>query len=172
MRRFQDEISGKGSDRINSVRRSREIARRCTYHTRKKRGNTDLLTCVMGQTPLRPRPAFSQIFSAMADFRPGGSKPLRRGLTRTAPFRVGLKPASLPTLLKERCGIGVYYGISIFSSTKEDRPQVPADVKGRPFTMILCAFVCYHIRFFAIWQANSCFSPFFHHVPNRPESVQ
>ena len=49
----------------------------------------------------------------MAGFRPG-EKSLRRGLTRTAPFRVGLWPSSWPTLLKERCGIGVYYGISVF----------------------------------------------------------
>lgn len=51
--------------------------------------NTVLLTCVMGQLPLRSHPTFSQIFSAMAGFRPG-EKSLRCDLTRTAPFRVGL----------------------------------------------------------------------------------
>ena len=38
---------------------------------------------------LRPRPTFSQVVPAMANFCPSGFPP-QRGLTRTAPFRVGL----------------------------------------------------------------------------------
>ncbi len=43
-------------------------------HSQQKRcGNTGLLTCVGERASLlRPHPAFSQVFPAMADFRPGG----------------------------------------------------------------------------------------------------
>ena len=73
-----------------------EIARRCKYTIAVfPASNTVLLTCVRGQTPLRSLPAFSQIISAMADFRPGGQRPLRRDLARTAPFRVGISACFL-----------------------------------------------------------------------------
>lgn len=47
--------------------------------------NTVLLTCVMGQLPLRSHPTFSQTFSAMAGFRPGESN--RFGVTSRAQHR-------------------------------------------------------------------------------------
>ena len=76
MRRFQDLKSAAKlrQGRLVPVGRSREIARRCTYtHSKKRCGNTGLLTCVGERASLlRPHPAFSQVFPAMADFRPGG----------------------------------------------------------------------------------------------------
>ena len=72
MRRFQDEISGIDADQLLGPVQQ-EIARRRTYHSRfEKRCNTDLLTCVREHPLLRPRPAFSQVFPAMTDFRPSG----------------------------------------------------------------------------------------------------
>ena len=75
MRRFQDLKSAAKlrQGRLVPVGRSREIARRCTYTHSKSCGNTGLLTCVGERASLlRPHPAFSQVFPAMADFRPGG----------------------------------------------------------------------------------------------------
>ena len=62
--------------------------------------NTVLLTCVIGNPPLRPHPTFSQVFPAMANFRPGGS--LRFGVASRAQHRFvsAFLPASLPVLLK------------------------------------------------------------------------
>ena len=76
MRRFQDLKSAAKlrQGRLVPVGRSREIARRCTYHTQRKScGNTGLLTCVREQMLLRPHPTFSQVFPAMADICPGDS---------------------------------------------------------------------------------------------------
>ena len=54
--------------------------------TSEKRGNTGLLTCVREcQSLLRPHPTFSQVFPAMADFRPGGL--LRFGVASRAQHR-------------------------------------------------------------------------------------
>lgn len=99
---------------VISDRVQQEIARRCTYHARfKKRGNTDLLTCVRERNAPAPtsylltgRPCNGELSSRRI-------KSLRRGLTRTAPFRVGL-PAFFLRLSCPRtglCGIGMYYGM-------------------------------------------------------------
>ena len=76
MRRFQDLKSAAKlrQGRLVPVGRSREIARRCTYHTQRKScGNTGLLTCVREQMLLRPHPTFSQVSLQWRTFRPGDS---------------------------------------------------------------------------------------------------
>ena len=121
---LNSEISGTSSGRKSApAGRSREIARRCTYHTQRKScGNTGLLTCVREQMLLRPHPTFSQILSAMADICPGdqiaSAWPRAHSTVSCRHFCL------LPCLSysKERCGHGVYYGISIFSFTVNHRP--------------------------------------------------
>ena len=101
MRRFQDEISGKNADRAAlSGATGKSLTAAHTMHG-KSRGNTDLLTCVRETFfLLRPRPTFSQVVPAMANFRPGGS--LRFGVASRAQHRFvsAFLPASLPVLLK------------------------------------------------------------------------
>lgn len=89
MRRFQDEISGKNADRAAlSGATGKSLTAAHTMHG-KSRGNTDLLTCVIGNPPaptsylLTGHPCNGELSSRRI-------APLRRGLTRTAPFRVGL----------------------------------------------------------------------------------
>ena len=127
MRRFQDLKSAAKlrQGRLVPVGRSREIARRCTYHTQRKScGNTGLLTCVGERASLlRPHPAFSQVFPAMADFRPGGL--MTASVWPHAHSTVSCRHFCLLPCLsysKECCGHGVYYGISIFSFTVNHRP--------------------------------------------------
>ena len=99
MRRSQNETSGIDAGMICLVQQ--ESARRCTYHARpRSRGNTDLLTCVRERNAPAPtsyllagRPCNGELSSRRI-------APLQRGLTRTAPFRVGIMPASLPILPK------------------------------------------------------------------------
>ena len=61
---------------------------------------------------LRPRPTFSQVIPAMANFRPGGQN--RLGVVSRAQHRfVSAKWPSSGCLSCPRvCGIGVYYGIN------------------------------------------------------------
>ena len=126
MRRFQDLKSAAKlrQGRLVPVGRSREIARRCTYTHSKSCGNTGLLTCVGERASLlRPHPAFSQVFPAMADFRPGGL--MTASVWPHAHSTVSCRHFCLLPYLsysKERCGHGVYYGISIFSFTVNHRP--------------------------------------------------
>ena len=79
-----------------------EIARRCKYTVAAfAASNTDLLTCVREIFfLLRPRPTFSQVVPAMANFRPGGQN--RFGVASRAQHRFvsAFLPASLPVLLK------------------------------------------------------------------------
>ena len=121
IRRFQDLKSAAKlrQGRLVPVGRSREIARRCTYHTRRKScGNTGLLTCVREQMLLRPHPTFSQVFPAMADI---SSRRFNRfGVASRAQHRFvsALRPSSLRPL-PEDGGSGVYYGIySVFGEAE------------------------------------------------------
>lgn len=97
MRRFHHEISG-----IWAVLPPIATGNRSPLQIHNRgfsASNTVLLTCVMGN-PLRPHPTFSQIFSAMADFRPNGI--FRFGVASRAQHRFvsAFLPASLPVLLK------------------------------------------------------------------------
>ena len=85
----------------------------------------------------------------MTDFRPSGFPP-RRGLTRTAPFRVGLATFFLACPALRLCGPGVYYGID----------SIQFGPGGRLYSSTPGS-VCYHTRCFAVLQANSsCISVF------------
>ena len=72
----------------------KSLAAAHTLRAHERCGNTDLLTCVMGQIPLRPPPAFSRVFPAMADFRPCESN--RFGVVSRAQHRFvsALRPSS------------------------------------------------------------------------------
>lgn len=111
--------------------------------------NTVLLTCVIGNPPLRPHPTFSQVFPAMANFRPNGI--FRFGVASRAQHRFVsvLRPSSVCLSCPRVYGIGVYYGISIFSFTYGR--------EGAPLHDDLLYSVHYDIRFFAVWQANSSY---------------
>ena len=71
----------------------------------------------------------------MTDFRPSGLPP-RRGLTRTAPFRVGPRAFFLYLSCPEkgRYGIGVYYGISNIHFFREGSSVGTTDEKKRFFS--------------------------------------
>ena len=84
---------------------------------------------------LRPRPAFSQIVSAMADICvPANDSSPRRGLARTAPFRVGplafflpVRPGcpslrlSVPPRFAPRFNPCLYYGIDNIQFSRDNR---------------------------------------------------
>ena len=93
----------------------------------------------------------------MTDFRPSGQKPPRRGLTRTAPFRVGLVAFFCLPILPE--------GVRNRRVLRYQRYSIISEVSsvgtyGReegPLPDGLLYSVHYHIRFFAVWQADSSY---------------
>ena len=89
MRRSRNETSGIDAGMNCSVQQ--ESARRCTYHTRpRSRGNTDLLTCVRERNAPAPTSYLLTGHPCNGELSSRRITPLRRGLTRTAPFRVGI----------------------------------------------------------------------------------
>ena len=135
MRRFQHEISGSWA-----VFRplQQEIARRCKYTIavfREYYSSSDLRS---RESPLRPHPTFSQVFPAMANFRPGGS--LRFGVASRAQHRFvsALRPSSVCLSCPRVYGIGVYYGINNMNLSVGFRPEVPTDGKRALFPMDFC----------------------------------
>ncbi len=115
MRRSQSKISGKSTGRAHAMPDT--AGNRSPLHipfTFQKRGNTDLLTCVRER--IAPAPT-SYLLTGLP--RNGWLSPRRKirfGVVSRAQHRFvsAFRPSSWPTLLKERCGIGVYYGISVF----------------------------------------------------------
>ena len=77
---------------------------------------------------LRPRPAFSQVIPAMADFRPSGFPP-QRGLTRTAPFRVGINAFFLAVPARGRAETACIT-VSLYEIKRSFVRSVTADAKG------------------------------------------
>ena len=102
----------------------------------------------------------------MANFRPGGQKPLRRDLARTAPFRVGLATFfCLPILpqgaLRNRRVLR-YLNIQFY------RRKSSVGTYGRegvPLHDNPLYSAHYNIRFFDVWQANSCCSSVVFNIP-------
>ncbi len=120
--------------------------------------NTVLLTCVIGNPPaptsylLTGHPCNGEL-----SFR--RSKPLRRDLTRTAPFRVGLATCFclpiLPESVRNRRVLR-YLNIQFY---RRKSSVGTYGREGAPLHDDLLYSVHYDIRFFAVWQANSCYSP-------------
>ena len=82
MCRFHHEISDVGLPCPLQIRKRSSLQ---IHYRGFSASNTVLLTCVMGQLPLRSHPTFSQTFSAMAGFCPGESN--RFGVTSRAQHR-------------------------------------------------------------------------------------
>ena len=96
----------------------------------------------------------------MADFRPGGS--LRFGVASRAQHRFvsAFLPASLPVLLKRALRtwrVLRYFNIQFYS--KSSSVGILRTRRGYTLLDDLLYSVHYDIRFFAVWQANSCYSP-------------
>ena len=115
--------------------------------------NTVLLTCVIGNPPcahILPSHRFS------LHWRPFVPADCSASAWPHAHSTVSCRHFCLLPCLsysKERCGHGVYYGISIFSFTVNHRPQ---DTYGRegctPFSITLCNLILFYLffLFFAI----------------------
>ena len=121
MRQSQDEISGS-----RAVLPPIATGNRSPLHipyTAKRRGNTDLLTCVRERQSSCVHCLPSHRSSLQwRTFVPAVKN--RFGVTSRAQHRFVsvLRPSSDCLSCPRACGIGVYYGISIFSFTEGDRP--------------------------------------------------
>ena len=128
-----------------------EIAHRCKYtiafHC--NASNTDLLTSDRERKLLRPRPAFSQLAAAMADFRPGGqkdrfgvaSRAQHRFVSATRAFFLCLSCPGKRALRNRR----VLRYFTIFTFPERNHPWEPRmrrSASSRPLTQFMIHHPC------------------------------
>ena len=134
MCRFHHEISDVGLPCPLQIRKRSSLQ---IHYRGFSASNTVLLTCVMGQLPLRSHPTFSQTFSAMAGFRPGESN--RFGVTSRAQHRFvsAFRPSSYtypalePGFAESAC---ITVLIQLYKETHLE--IVSPDEKGQPFSTV------------------------------------
>ena len=119
--------------------------------------NTVLLTCVRERNAPAPTSYLLTGHPCNGGLSSRRIAPLRRGLTRTAPFRVGLAAFFCLPILPE--------GVRNRRVLRYQQYELISGVssvgtygrEGAPLHDDLLYSVHYDIRFFAVWQANSCY---------------